>query len=88
MKNYDDLAVWRFGANFIPSTAINQLEMWYQDRFQIVLGDVSGLDEKITWIKTAIETQLSTYDSGVLDVSQAVQPVPGEEYKVIYTPFD
>lgn len=69
-------------------TRINQLEMWYEDRFQIILGDVSGLDEKITWIKTAIETQLSTYDSGVLDVSQAVQPVPGEEYKVIYTPFD
>ncbi len=24
---------WRFGANFIPSNAINQLEMWQQDTF-------------------------------------------------------
>lgn len=25
--------VWRFGANFIPSTAINQLEMWQEETF-------------------------------------------------------
>ena len=33
MKNCEDLAVWRFGANFIPSTAINQLEMWQRETF-------------------------------------------------------
>lgn len=33
MKDFSSLDTWRFGANFIPSNAINQLEMWQSDTF-------------------------------------------------------
>lgn len=36
MKDFTDLNIWRFGANFIPSTAINQLEMWQEETFDPV----------------------------------------------------
>lgn len=32
-RNFNWDAQWRFGANFIPSTAINQLEMWQAETF-------------------------------------------------------
>lgn len=35
---------WRFGANFIPSTAINQLEMWQADTF-----DLPTMDRELGW---------------------------------------
>ena len=35
---------WRFGANFIPSTAINQLEMWQADTF-----DPETIDRELGW---------------------------------------
>jgi len=35
MKYYD--STWRFGANFIPSNAINQLEMWQAETFSPAL---------------------------------------------------
>lgn len=35
---------WRFGANFIPSTAINQLEMWQAETF-----DPETIDRELGW---------------------------------------
>jgi len=36
--------IWRYGANFIPSTAINQLEMWQEDTF-----DPETIDRELGW---------------------------------------
>lgn len=36
MSGFADVEKWRFGANFIPSTAINQLEMWQEESFDPV----------------------------------------------------
>lgn len=35
---------WRFGANFLPSTAVNQLEMWQADTF-----DPATIDRELGW---------------------------------------
>ena len=35
---------WSFGCNFIPSTAINQLEMWQADTF-----DPETIDRELGW---------------------------------------
>ena len=64
------------------------LEMWYSDRFQILLGDESQLAYKITMVNTAINEYMESYDSGVLDASMTIQPDPEKEYQIIYTPFD
>ena len=69
-------------------TGLNRMEMWYQDRFQILLGDATQLENKIAWVKAAIDGNLKSYDSGILDVTQTVQPDPESDYKVIYTPFE
>lgn len=63
------------------------LEVWYGDRFQILFGDETQLSYKIKLVKTAIDTYMESWDSGVLDVSMTVQPDPEKEYQVIYTPF-
>ena len=45
MKNLADYdGTWRFGANFIPSTAINQLEMWQKETF-----DPAVIDRELGW---------------------------------------
>ena len=64
------------------------LQMWYADRFQILLGDTTQLSYKIGLIKTAVDEYMQAYDSGVLDASLTIQPDPEKEYQVIYTPFD
>ena len=47
MKKYDN-SIWRFGANFYPSNAINQLEMWQEETFSPELIDRElGFAEKI-----------------------------------------
>ena len=47
MMNFDT-SVWRFGANFTPSNAINQLEMWQEETFSPTLIDRElGFAEKI-----------------------------------------
>src|SRR5882724_9230164 len=35
---------WLVGANFVPSTAINQLEMWQADTF-----DPATIDRELSW---------------------------------------
>lgn len=57
------------------------LEMWYGDRYQVMLGDATRLDYKISAMKNAV-AQMKDYESGVLDVSFTAWPD-----QVGYTPF-
>lgn len=59
----------------------NGLELWYGERYQVMLGDAMELGYKIRSMKSAID-QMGDYQSGILDVSFTVWP---EE--VGYTPF-
>ena len=38
---------WRFGGNFTPSTAINQLEMWQAETF-----DPVAIDRELGWAES------------------------------------
>ncbi len=67
---------------------LGNIELWYGERFQLLLGDTTQLSYKIALIKTAIEQYMQTYDSGILDASLTIQPDPEKEYQVIYTPFN
>lgn len=67
---------------------LSSIEMWYEDRFQLLLGDTTQLSYKISLIKTAIDQHMQTYDSGILDASLTIQPDPEKQYQVIYTPFN
>jgi len=42
--NWYDGQPWLVGCNFIPSTAINQLEMWQADTF-----DPKTIDKELGW---------------------------------------
>jgi len=44
MKSLQWDGIWRFGANFIPSNAINQLEMWQGDTF-----DATTINRELSW---------------------------------------
>lgn len=52
----------------IDVSDLGNIELWYGKRFQILLGDASGLDYKISAVKQAIE-QTSDYQTGILDAS-------------------
>lgn len=64
---------------------LNDLQLWYGDRFQVLLGDTKDLGYKISAMKAAVD-QMSQYQSGILDVSFTVDTGDGEP-KVIHTPF-
>ena len=72
----------------IDTGDMGQLEVWYQDRFQILLGDTTQLSYKIRMVSTAIKDYMEAYDSGVLDAGMTIQPDPEKEYQVIYSPFE
>ena len=57
------------------------IELWYDDRFQINLGDSTRLDYKIGALKATID-RMESYESGHLDISFTNWPD-----KVGYTPF-
>lgn len=67
---------------------LGNLEIWYGTRFQVLLGDATQLGYKISVVKSAVDEYMQTYDSGILDASQSIQPDPEREYQVIYTPFN
>ena len=69
-------------------TNLTDLEVWYGDRFQIKLGDTTQLSYKIKLAGVAIEKHMTSYGSGILDVSLTIQPDPEKKYEVIYTPFE
>ena len=72
----------------INTADMGQLEVWYQDRFQILLGDTTQLSYKVQMVSIAISQYMETYDSGILDASMTIQPDPDKEYQVIYSPFE
>ncbi|MGD9857390.1 MAG: cellulase family glycosylhydrolase [Planctomycetaceae bacterium] len=43
-RQWDAAQPWRLGCNFIPSTAINQLEMWQAETF-----DLATIDRELGW---------------------------------------
>lgn len=68
-------------ASSIDVTNPASLELWYGQRYQVILGDTMELGYKIRSMKAAID-QMGDYQSGILDVSFTTWP---EE--VGYTPF-
>lgn len=65
----------------IDVSSLNNIELWYGQRFQVKLGDSGNINIKISWMKSAVN-QLSDYDMGILDVSFTTWPD-----RVGYTPF-
>lgn len=58
------------------------LQLWYGQQYQVLLGDISRMDYKIECMKAAID-QMDSYQSGILDVSFRIwTDQPG------YSPFN
>lgn len=57
----------------IDVSSLNNIELWYGQRFQVKLGDTSNMDTKISWMKSAV-SQRSEYDMGIMDVSFTTWP--------------
>lgn len=58
------------------------LQLWYQDRYQVIVGDTSRLEYKLSAMENAAG-QMTDYQRGKLDVSFTQWPD-----KVGYTPFE
>lgn len=84
MKNLSDISIWRFGANFIPSTAINQLEMWQQETF-----DPATIERELGWAAAVGMRVMRVY---LHDLLHVVDPAGlfrrMEEYLTIADKFD
>lgn len=65
----------------VDVSKLQTLELWYDERFQINLGDTARLDYKIGALKATID-KMEAYESGHLDLSFTNWPD-----KVGYTPF-
>ena len=70
------------GVSTVDVSSVTALEMWYEDRYQVNLGDNTQLITKIRAMKSAID-QMNDYQSGKLDVSFTTWPDT-----VGWTPFD
>lgn len=68
-------------ADSVDVTDMGDLELWYEQRYQVKLGDSTRLSYKISAMKAAID-QLDDYQSGELDVSFTFW-----HDEVGYTPF-
>lgn len=62
-------------------SGLNNIELWYDERFQINLGSTEQMEYKISALQATIN-QMETYESGHLDLSFTNWPD-----KVGYTPF-
>ena len=65
----------------VDVSRIDDIILWYGTRYQVNLGDNSGLDHKLACMNAVI-AQMSEYQSGVLDCSFTIWP-----NQVGYTPF-
>ena len=65
----------------VDVTDISTIELWYDERFQVNLGDLSQLEYKINALKATVE-KMESYESGHLDLS-----FKNWADKVGYTPF-
>ena len=61
---------------------MGNIELWYGDRYNILMGDATQISRKVRSFKLAID-QLSEYQTGILDVSFTIWPD-----QVGYTSFD
>lgn len=66
----------------VDVTDITNMELWYADRYQILLGDTTQLSRKVKSVTLAVG-QMSEYQTGVLDASFTIWPD-----QVGYTSFD
>lgn len=66
----------------VDVTDLANIELWYADRYRILLGDTTQLNQKIYLVTRAIN-QLSEYQTGILDASFTIWPD-----QVGYTSFD
>ena len=66
----------------IDVSSLANIEMWYGQRYQVKVGDVSDLNKKMDYMKKAV-AQRSDYDMGILDVSFTTWPD-----QVGYTPVE
>ena len=57
------------------------LEIWYADRYQVLLGDNTQLNYKVRCLRATID-QMKDYERGKLDISFEVM-----SDQVVYTPF-
>lgn len=69
------------GVDYVDVTDIYDLQLRYEDRYQVILGDGTQLGVKIKGMKKAID-QMTDYQRGDLDVSFTTFPD-----QVAYTPF-
>lgn len=65
----------------VDVTNLTDLQIWFGDRFQVILGDAMELSYKVRAMKSAID-QMGDYQGGVLDASFTTWP-----NEVGYTPF-
>ena len=65
----------------VDVTNLADLQIWFGDRFQVILGDTLELSYKVRAMKSAID-QMGDYQGGVLDASFTTWP-----NEVGYTPF-
>ena len=65
----------------VDVTSLTAIELWYDERFQINMGDTGQLEYKIGALKATID-KMESYESGHLDLSFTNWPD-----KVGYTPF-
>ena len=69
----------------VDVTDLGNLELWYGQQYQVMLGDNADLTYKIRCMNSAIngENGLKEYDSGILDVSFTLK-----EDQIVYKSFD
>lgn len=65
----------------VDVTKLSGIELWYDERFQINLGDTVQLEYKISALRATVD-RMEAYESGHLDISFTNWPD-----KVGYTPF-
>ena len=68
--------------NSVDFTSLTEIELWYNDRFQVNLGDTGQLEYKLRSLEATIN-QMESYESGYLDIS-----FKSWGDKVVYTPFN
>ena len=65
----------------VDFTSLSDIELWYNERFQVNLGDTSQLEYKLNALEATIN-QMESYESGHLDIS-----FKNWANQVGYTPF-
>ena len=70
----------------VDVTNLSGITLWYEDRYDVYLGDNTQLSYKISSMKAAIDA-MKPYQRGKLDVSFMIK-IEDKNDQVIYTPFE